>query len=134
MPATAKADNRARLLQSAMKLTYRQGFKATSLADIAKDAQIPVGNVYYYFKTKGEIGEAIVEQHLSQIKMLQQRLDKEPSPVERLCAFVQMTFSNRKMLASGGCPIGTFCSELHKDSGALAKQASVLFAEILKWM
>jgi AcrR family transcriptional regulator len=134
VPRTTKADNRTRLIQSAVKLTYRQGFRETSLADIAKDAKVPVGNVYYYFKTKDEIGEAIVEQHLSQVKMLQQQLDKKHSPANRLCGFVQITFNNRETVASGGCPIGTFCSELHKDNGALAKKATVLFAEILAWM
>src|SRR5215470_17005184 len=57
-----KADNRARLLQAAEKTTYRYGFGNTAIADIAKEARIPLGNVYYYFKTKDEIGEAIVEQ------------------------------------------------------------------------
>ena len=45
-----------------MKLArYRHGFRTTSLADIAEAAKIPVGNVYYYFKTKDEIGRPIVE-------------------------------------------------------------------------
>jgi AcrR family transcriptional regulator len=130
----AKVDNRMRLIRSAVKLTYRQGFKATSLADIAKDAKVPLGNVYYYFKTKEEIGEAIIEGHLSQVKMMLQRLDAEDSPAQRLRGFVQMTFDNRKTVASGGCPIGTLCSEVQKDRGTLAKNATVLFAEILAWM
>lgn len=93
-----------------------------------------MGNLYYYFKTKDEIGEAIVGHHLAQVKTLLQQLDEEDSPARRLHRFIQMTFDNRETVASGGCPIGTFCSELHKDHGALARRAEVLFAEILAWM
>jgi TetR/AcrR family transcriptional repressor of nem operon len=130
----AKLDNRTRLIHAATKLAYRHGFGSTALADIAKEAGVPPGNVYYYFKTKDEIGEAIVTQRLSELKMLQQELEKTDSPKERLCGFVQMTLNNREMVARGGCPIGTFCSELHKDGGTLAKNATVLFTELLAWI
>ena len=39
-----------RLIQSAVKLAHRDGFRTTSLADIAEEAKVPVGNVYYYFR------------------------------------------------------------------------------------
>lgn len=117
-----------------MNLAYQHGFRQTSLADIAKEAKVPLGNVYYYFKTKEEIGEAIVETHLAQITLLQQQLDTMDSPAERLCAFVQMTFDNRKMLARSGCPIGTLCTELHKEGGTLAKQSTALFTELLSYL
>src|SRR5277367_2099027 len=58
MPRT-KTDSRARLIEAAVKVTYQHGFETTALADIAEEARVPLGNVYYYFKTKDEIGEAI---------------------------------------------------------------------------
>jgi len=70
MPRT-KTDKRSRRIQTAVKLAYRHGFRTTSLADIAEAANVPVGNVYYYFKTKDEIGEAIVEQRLLELRTLQ---------------------------------------------------------------
>jgi AcrR family transcriptional regulator len=63
MPKT-EGDSRTRLLQAAEKTTYLYGFGSTSLADIAKAAEVPLGNIYYYFKTKDEIGGAIVELHV----------------------------------------------------------------------
>ena len=41
------ADHRRRLLEAAEKTTYRYGFGNTAIADIAKRAGIPPGNVYY---------------------------------------------------------------------------------------
>src|SRR5207245_863304 len=50
--AKTKADNWTRLLQAAERTTYRYGFGNTAIADIAKEARLPLGNVYYYFKSK----------------------------------------------------------------------------------
>ncbi len=133
MPKT-KADNRTRLLQAAERVTYRHGFGSTALADIAKEARVPLGNIYYYFKTKDEIGDAIVEQRVSRFRRLLQELDKADSPQERLCGFVQIKIKNRETLARSGCPVGTLCSELHKHGGAVAKKSTVLFTEALAWM
>src|ERR1700674_540728 len=132
--AKLKADNRTRLLQAAEKVTYRHGFGNTALADIAKEARIPLGNIYYYFKTKDEIGDAIIEQRVSRFRRLLHDLDKADSPKERLCGFVEIKIKNREGLARSGCPVGTLCSELHKHGGAVAKKSTVLFAEALAWM
>jgi AcrR family transcriptional regulator len=129
-----KADNRTRLLRAAEKITYWQGFSNTALADIAEKAKVPLGNVYYYFKTKDEIGNAIVEVRISRFRRLLQELDKADSPKERLCGFVQIKINNREALARSGCPVGTLCTELHKHGGAVAKKSTVLFAEALAWM
>jgi TetR/AcrR family transcriptional regulator, transcriptional repressor for nem operon len=129
-----KADSRSRLLHAAEKTTYLYGFGSTSIADIAKEAKVPLGNVYYYFKTKDDIGQAIVELRVSRFKKLLQGLDTADSPKERLCAFVDIKIKNREALAQGGCPVGTLCSELRKYGGAAAKKSRVLFAEALGWM
>src|ERR1700739_4342480 len=127
--AKTKSEKRARLIRTAVKLAYRHGFRETSLADIAEAAKIPVGNVYYYFKTKDEIGEAIVEQRLLEFRTLQKQWNQKGSPKERLLACIQNTFENRDLLARGGCPVGTLCSELHKEGGPLGKKAQALLRD-----
>jgi len=129
-----KADNRARLLQAAEKTTYRLGFGHTALADIAKEAKIPVGNIYYYFKTKDQIGSAIVEMRTSRFRKLLEELQGMGSPKERLCGYVEIKIKNRERLAQSGCPIGTLCSELHKNGGEVAEKSTTLFADALSWM
>src|SRR2546426_8737034 len=132
--ARTHIDKRSRLVSAAVGLAYQNGFGATSLADIAREAGVPLGNVYYYFKTKDQIGDAIVELRLSRFRKLLQELDKADSPQERLCGFVQIKINNREGLARSGCPVGTLCSELHKNGGAVAKKSTVLLAEALSWM
>src|SRR5229473_5239758 len=133
MPKT-KTDKRSRLIQTAVKLAYRHGFRTTSLADIAREADVPLGNVYYYFKTKDEIGEAIVEQRLAELAAQRQRWDEAGSPKDRLCACVQDVFENKDFLAKRGCAVGTLCSELHKAGCSFATRATEIFAQHLDWI
>lgn len=128
------ADSRTRLLEAAEKSTYRYGFGNAALADIAKEAGIPLGNVYYYFKTKDEIARSIVDLRVSRFRKLLERFDRADSARDRLCAFVDVKINNREELARHGCPVGTLCSELRKLGGSAADQSTVLFRTALEWM
>jgi AcrR family transcriptional regulator len=127
-------DKRTRLIETGMKLAYQRGFREASLADIAEAAHVPVGNVYYYFKTKEELGEAVVERRLAEFRALREELDRLSSPKERLFAFVESIHRNRERLARGGCPLGGLCTELQKEGGALAKKSAALYTEPMAWL
>ena len=127
-------DKRTRLIETATKLAYERGFRETSLADIAEAAHVPVGNVYYYFKTKEELGAAVVERRLAQFREFREEINRLSSPKERLFAFVESIHRNREQLARGGCPLGGLCSELHKEGGTLAKKSAALFTEPMRWL
>jgi AcrR family transcriptional regulator len=122
------------LIEAAAKLVYERGFANTALSDIAREADVPLGNIYYYFKTKAEIGEAIIAQQLAALESERLRWDSADAPKGRLRAFIQMTIDNREMLARGGCPVGSLCSELHKGDGMLVESASQPFAALLAWI
>src|ERR1700739_2362726 len=57
---------RQRLIAAASQLLHQHGVEKTTLADIAQAADVPVGNVYYYFKTKDDIITAVIEAHVQQ--------------------------------------------------------------------
>jgi TetR/AcrR family transcriptional regulator, transcriptional repressor for nem operon len=123
-----------RLVAAAVALAYRQGYRKTTLADIARDSGVPLGNVYYYFKTKDDIGGAVLQHRESAFEAMRARLDGLPTPKARLLAFVEMTVRNAATVAKRGCPMGSLCAELLKDGGQLAKRSNVLFAEPMDWM
>lgn len=134
MPARP-TDKRDRLIQTAVSLVHQQGFRQTTLADIAQQAQVPLGTVYYFFKTKEAIGEALVEQYLRIYREACQQWNSDPDPRARLNAFLQRMLGDRQDLSQSGCPIGTLCAELHKQgSGPLAWHASAIFDELLAWL
>ena len=133
-PAHPPTDKRTKLVETAARLTHQRGFHRTSLADIAQESGVPLGNVYYYFKTKDVLGEALVDRLAAGHETLCMRWEQDADPRRRLEAFIQMTVANRDGLARSGCPIGSLCAELHKDGGALADHAATLFARLLTWI
>lgn len=129
----ARADKRTRLLQAANKLVHEQGFNQTTLADIAKAADVPLGNVYYYFKTKEHLGHELIRERADFYGGLVAAWKAIPDPKKRLLALISEVASQRKILARSGCPIGSLCQELHKEGGPLAHQAAGLLAAMLQW-
>jgi len=43
---------RDRLVEAAKTMFYQHGVTRSTLAEIAQQAQVPLGNVYYHFRTK----------------------------------------------------------------------------------
>src|SRR3984885_872985 len=78
---------RQRLIDAACEVFYTRGVERTTLADIAAAAGIPLGNVYYYFKTKNDLIQAVVEAHLAEARAMLAAIDHAyPGPRERLTA------------------------------------------------
>lgn len=125
---------RARLVEAAAELSYARGFGAVALADIAERASVPLGNIYYYFKTKASMSEAVIAQRCAEFERMRARWDLEPTPRERLKAFIRMTADNRENLARAGCPVGSLCAELCKEPGPLAEQAARPLKQLLRWI
>jgi TetR/AcrR family transcriptional regulator, transcriptional repressor for nem operon len=128
------SDKRGRLIAAAAELSYAHGFGDIALADIAQRASISLGNIYYYFKTKAALGEAIIVQRCAEFETMRARWDLEPAPHDRLKAFIRMTVDNRENLARAGCPVGSLCAELGKQGGPLADQAAEPLRNLLDWL
>lgn len=127
------SDKRMRLIEAANRLIHQQGFNQTTLADIARESEVPLGNVYYYFKTKEEIGSALIEHRANFYRGLIESWNRLPGPKQRLVALIEMVSGERETLARSGCPIGSLCQELHKDGGPLADKSASLMAALLSW-
>jgi AcrR family transcriptional regulator len=111
----ARPGKRERLLGAAADLLYRQGVEKTTLADIAQAAEVPLGNIYYYFKTKDAIVDAVVEAHVVGIEEMLASLDhRYRSPKGRLKGLFRMLTDEHEVIAQYGCPHGTLCAELEK--------------------
>ena len=60
-------DKRERLVDAAVTLFHHRGYGQTSLSDIAEQSGVPLGNVYYYFKTKADVLYYIVDRVLDDL-------------------------------------------------------------------
>src|SRR5205085_3087813 len=126
-------DKRQRLIDGARLVLHQQGVEATTLADIAAAADVPVGNVYYYFKTKDELVAAAIGSHEEMISSAFADLNKHRTPRARLRAYIRMLTDQRDLVAASGCPQGSLCSELDKRGDALAGECAPLMAMPIDW-
>jgi AcrR family transcriptional regulator len=125
---------RERLVAAAVELLHQQGIERTTLADIAEVAEVPVGNVYYYFKAKDDIIAAVVEAHTQQVKTTLALIDsRHRSPKSRLKALLRELAAQSETIARYGCPMGTLCSELDKRDEGSGLIAAELMRLPIEW-
>ncbi|MFC0628854.1 TetR/AcrR family transcriptional regulator [Kribbella deserti] len=133
-PKPARPGKRERLVAAASDLVYRQGVAPTTLAGIAQVADVPLGNVYYYFKTKEDIVAAVVRSHEEQLNAaLAELAARHRSPKARLRAFVGMLSERAEEAARYGCPYGSLSTELAKRAEGSDPLAAPLMQIQLDW-
>ncbi|GAA2738339.1 TetR/AcrR family transcriptional regulator [Actinocorallia aurantiaca] len=127
-------DKRRKLAAAAAGVLHRQGVERTTLADIAHEADVPVGNVYYYFKTKDALVEAALAEHAAHLAELTGRLDRLADPRDRLKGLVEAWISQSDVAVHYGCPTGTLAVELDKrEEGTLDLAAAEVIRGLLDW-
>ena len=132
MPRTS--NKRDRLIRSADQLILRHGYRQTTLADIAHDSGVPLGNVYYYFKTKEDIARTIIDTRIATMETLLTRCSRAADPRERLLEFLHYPLELRKEISDHGCPMGTLSYEISRSTeGALSEGSRALIQVVLDW-
>jgi len=128
-----RADKRRRLVDSACELLHQQGVAGTTLADVATAADVVVGNIYYYFKTKDDLVQAVIEAHADAIRTALAAFDRDPDPRARLKAFARGLAAGGDYTARYGCPHGTLCSELGKREDGPGRTSATLMSLFVDW-
>ena len=128
---TRLGGKRERLIAAATETIYAAGVEKTTLADIAAAAGIPLGNVYYYFKTKDALVQAVVEAHMAEARTMLAAIDDAyQDPRERLKALFGALSQRSDLIARYGCPHGSLCQELGKRADGAAAE---LMREPVDW-
>jgi TetR/AcrR family transcriptional regulator, transcriptional repressor for nem operon len=124
---------RERLTASAADLLHRQGVQGTTLADIAQSADVPLGNLYYYFKTKDDLLRAVIDTRAEQARAMLATLEQRATPRARLKALARSWMDMRELVAQHGCPFGTLCSDLDRRDDDLRTAAAGLMEILINW-
>lgn len=120
---------REALVLAAAELFWMRGFEASSLADIAEASGVPLGNVYYYFKTKADLAQAVADLFVQQTETLIEDVRAEtPEPRERLKLFVARLQSAQQSRLQRGCPISAAVREFRPTMPAQAARAAESFS------
>jgi AcrR family transcriptional regulator len=129
-----RQDKREQLVDGASELIYRRGIARTTLADVAQAADMQVGNLYYYFKTKDAIVGAVVRSHAHQLTQTIDTLERRHrTPRARLKALVAALADRKITIARYGCVYGTLSSELTKGTTRSDPPGAELLRIPLEW-
>jgi AcrR family transcriptional regulator len=126
-------DKRERLIAATRELVHQQGVEKTTIADIATAADVPVGNVYYYFRTKNDLIRAAIESRADEIRTMLSSLERHRTPQARLRALIRALTDHAELTAEYGCPLGSLCSELDKRADAMHIDCAVLLELPIEW-
>ena len=129
-----RSGKQERLAAAAARVLHEQGIEKTTLADIARAADVPVGNVYYYFKTKDQLVEAAIDTQAQGLRVTIASLEALPTPRERLITLVRGWVGQRDLAARYGCPTGTLAAELDKRDDGLDKVIAEVMRRLLSWI
>ena len=127
------ADTKQRVIVAAMRLFAEKGYQATSISEIAREAEANSGSVYFFFPTKQQILIAVLEQYSQGIEqmLLQPAWENVPDPIDRIFALLDRY---RSFLVETecryGCPIGILALELHEPDPEVREKLAVNFE---KW-
>ena len=124
---------RDRLIEAAKTLFYQQGVTGTTLADIAARAKVLLGNVYYHFRTKDALVDAVIQAHVQELQSLLARWEHLSDSRQRLLALLATVRDEGNVLARYGCPHGSLCQELDKEESQLAHVAAQIFQVYPDW-
>ncbi|MDT3446146.1 MULTISPECIES: TetR/AcrR family transcriptional regulator [unclassified Pseudofrankia] len=130
---TARRGKRERLIGSATEIAHSHGVQGTTLALVAKAADVPIGNVYYYFKTRDDLLRAVVDEHARRVSDLLAALDRRSTPRARLQGLAHNWAEAADLVAARGCPIGGLSGDLGKLDGDLHDCASRLLRILIDW-
>src|ERR1700744_3179061 len=122
----SRLGKRERLVAGAREVIHQQGVEKTTIADVAQAAEVPVGNVYYYFKTKDDLVAAAIDGHLQDVHGMLDSLEPHRTPQARLKGLIRALTSQRELAARYGCPLGSLCSELDKRTDGLDRDCAQL--------
>ena len=128
-----RSGKRERLVNSASELLHRQGVASTTLAEVAQAADVPPGNVYYYFKTREELIRAVIDSHAEAVRTLLGSYERRSDPRERLKGLAHSWTDVSELVTAHGCPIGSLAVELNKRDCSLGEPAGHLFRLMLDW-
>ena len=132
--ARLQTDKRARLVTAAIEQFHRQGYARTSLADVAKTAGISAGNVFYYFKTKEELAQAVIDEWCTLLAGYLAELERERDPWKRIKGFITQAHLMRDLYVTLGCPLAGLTRDLKQESDGLKKEVARIYETQFAWL
>ncbi|MCP1995910.1 TetR/AcrR family transcriptional regulator [Flavobacterium sp. HSC-61S13] len=123
---------RLNILHKAYELIYINGYQTTSIDDILATTQVTKGAFYYHFKSKDEMGIAIIQEILQPefISQITKILSAPTNPLDAIYNMISHLLSDQTFLKiDQGCPIANFIQEMAPKNMLFSKTLQQLTQE-----
>lgn len=128
-------DTKNRIMETADKLFYFQGYQSTGINQIIAEANVAKGSLYNHFPSKKELGHAYVKQSSEQwFKGLEEELEPYSSPTQKLLAIFSFSEKYAQVNHFNGCRLINILTEItdqDKEITAMAVAHKQKFREFL---
>jgi len=141
MDTPSPSPTRTRILEAARRLFHEQGFHATAIATILREADVNSGSLYHFFPSKEALLAGVLEHYATLLRpvVVGPVEAATEDPIERV--FTLLRFYREDLEASGcrrGCPIGNLALEVGDDHPELRPRIEENFASwvacVRRWL
>jgi len=88
-------ERKSQILEAAKKIFSKLGFHKARMSDIAQEADLSKGSIYWYFKSKDDVIISLLDRiFIAELRNLQPLIDSEASAMERLIAYTDCVISD----------------------------------------
>lgn len=117
------------LTTAAAELFWHRGYASTSLAQVSARSGVPLGNIYYYFRTKADLAQAVADVFAEETAAMLAEIEAaERDPRRRLAALVSRLARSAKSRVDNGCPIAFCVRDFRREAPQASERAAEAFS------
>ncbi|PLX99555.1 MAG: TetR family transcriptional regulator [Desulfuromonas sp.] len=118
-----KVPVKERILATAARLFYEQGYRATGINQIIKEAEAAKASFYQHFPSKEDLCRAYLAQRSVTAHARQKGfITTGSTPVERVCNLFDNIVHNARDNNFNGCPFLNISAEINEHESALRQE------------
>jgi TetR/AcrR family transcriptional repressor of nem operon len=126
-----KKDTRSEIIRIGTELIARHGYNATGIEMVLKEAEVPKGSFYHYFKSKEEFGLAVMDLFADRYSQRMTALLQDSSlpPLARLRSLLEGSLERlSRNQCSKGCLIGNLGQEMADQNERFRARLDEIFS------
>lgn len=122
---------RREIIAYADQLIRAKGYNAFSFYDISDRVGIRTASIHYHFRSKSDLGVAVIEYHTDKLLSMinQYRESSPPEELERLFAIYDRISAEDKV-----CLVGSLSTDLHTVDERMKEKLQAFAAIMLDWV
>ncbi len=122
---------RQEIIQYADHLIRAQGYNAFSFYDISDRVGIKTASIHYHFRSKSDLGVAVIEYHTDRLQeLIAQCRDRSPmEKLEKLFSIYERIHAEDKV-----CLVGSLSTDLHTVDERMKEKLQAFAAVMLDWV